>query len=130
MKAECFALKLAVLNQDEAMFDYLWTDQSLCWNLSHFFIILQAMMKYNQKPPQVGGWEAGVKKLLSSPTSKIIFLTSVFKVDDFIDAVDLLRDQFAKCEALNPTLAAVSKKAMLKSPYLLYSFFYELSTNE
>jgi hypothetical protein len=44
--------------------------------------------------------------------------------------VDLLRDQFAKCEALNPTLAAVSKKAMLKSPYLLYSFFYELSTNE
>jgi len=47
-------------------------------------------------------WEAGLRLLIKSTTTKVIFNQSVTRVDDFIDTVDLLRDQIDKCYEINP----------------------------
>ncbi len=39
-----------------------------------------------------GGWEQGLKLLVKSTTTKVIFTQSVTRVDDFVDTVDILRD--------------------------------------
>jgi hypothetical protein len=72
------------MNFDEATFKFLWNENNLFWNMGHFFVLLQTLMKCN--------WEQGVKLLTQSTTSKVIFMSSVTSVDDFIDTVDLLRD--------------------------------------
>ena len=55
-------------------------------------------------------------------------MSSVTTVDDFIDTVDLLRDQILKCHGLNPPLAVKFRDLyFFKPPYLIYSFFLELS---
>ena len=76
-------MKLAILNQDEPMFKYLWTEEcSLLWNMGHYFVLLKLVMKYN--------WDIGMRILLQSTTAKVIFLSSVTNVDDFIDTIDAL----------------------------------------
>lgn len=64
------------------------------WNMSHFFVVLKFIMKY--------AWEAGLRLLIKSTTTKVIFTQSVTRVDDFVDTVDLLRDQIDKCHEINP----------------------------
>jgi hypothetical protein len=84
IRRECFALKLSIRSFDEATFKFLWNENNLFWNMGHFFVLLQTLMKCN--------WEQGVKLLTQSTISKVIFMSSVTSVDDFIDTVDLLRD--------------------------------------
>ena len=55
VRRECFAVKLAIRNSDEATFKFLWNENNLFWNMGHFFVILQTLMKCN--------WEQGVKLL-------------------------------------------------------------------
>lgn len=40
-------MKLSIMNKDLKTFELLWTDNILLWNMAHYFIVLQAMMKYN-----------------------------------------------------------------------------------
>lgn len=89
--------------------------------MGHFFVILKCMIKSD--------WEQGVKLLVSSTTSKVIFMSSVTCVDDFIDSVDILRDQITKCRLVNPVLTDKFKQSLMKSPYIIYCFFLELSKN-
>jgi hypothetical protein len=61
--------------------------------MSHFFVILKLMMKYGKSDKvSIGGWEQGLKVLVKSTTTKVIFTQSVTRVDDFVDTVDILRD--------------------------------------
>jgi hypothetical protein len=61
--------------------------------MSHFFVILKLMMKYGKSDKvSNGGWEQGLKLLVKSTTTKVIFTQSVTRVDDFVDTVDILRD--------------------------------------
>jgi hypothetical protein len=61
--------------------------------MSHFFVILKLMMKYGKSDKvSIGGWEQGLKLLVKSTTTKVIFTQSVTRVDDFVDTVDILRD--------------------------------------
>ncbi len=65
--------------------------------MSHFFVILKLMMKYGKSITFNGqvsnaGWEQGLKLLVKSTTTKVIFTQSVTRVDDFVDTVDILRD--------------------------------------
>jgi hypothetical protein len=61
--------------------------------MSHFFVILKLMMKYGKSDKiSSGGWEQGLKLLVKSTTTKVIFTQSVTRVDDFVDTVDILRD--------------------------------------
>jgi hypothetical protein len=65
--------------------------------MSHFFVILKLMMKYGKSLTMNGkvtnaGWEQGLKLLVKSTTTKVIFTQSVTRVDDFVDTVDILRD--------------------------------------
>jgi hypothetical protein len=55
------------------------------------------MMKYGKSLTMNGkvtnaGWEQGLKLLVKSTTTKVIFTQSVTRVDDFVDTVDILRD--------------------------------------
>ena len=62
--------------------------------MSHFFVILKFMMKHGKSINNAtgGGWEQGLKLLVKSTTTKVIFTQSVTRVDDFVDTVDILRD--------------------------------------
>jgi hypothetical protein len=63
--------------------------------MSHFFVILKLMMKYGKSTTNKissGGWEQGLKLLVKSTTTNVIFTQSVTRVDDFVDTVDILRD--------------------------------------
>ena len=69
----------------------------MLWSMSHFFVILKLMMKYGKSSASNGkvsngGWEQGLKLLVKSTTTKVIFTQSVTRVDDFVDTVDILRD--------------------------------------
>ena len=56
-------------------------------------MILKLMMKYGKSDKvSNGGWEQGLKLLVKSTTTKVIFTQSVTRVDDFVDTVDILRD--------------------------------------
>jgi hypothetical protein len=60
-------------------------------------VILKLMMKYGKSLTMKGkvmnaGWEQGLKLLVKSTTTKVIFTQSVTRVDDFVDTVDILRD--------------------------------------
>ncbi len=60
-------------------------------------MILKLMMKYGKSLTMKGkvmnaGWEQGLKLLVKSTTTKVIFTQSVTRVDDFVDTVDILRD--------------------------------------
>ncbi len=52
------------------------------------------------------------------------------RVDDFVDTVDILRDQLKKCEEINPDLTAKFRDYFLKPPYVLYSFFLKISSED
>lgn len=109
------------MNNDEAMFKYLWSSDmcSMLWNMGHYFMLLKAVMKYN--------WESGVRLLLQSTTTKVIFVSTVTNVDDFIDTVDVLAENIAKFEKMNLPLARKFREGLNKRPYILFSFFLELS---
>jgi hypothetical protein len=59
-------------------------------------VILKLMMKYGKSTTtdkvSIEGWEQGLKLLVKSTTTKVIFTQSVTRVDDFVDTVDILRD--------------------------------------
>ena len=61
--------------------------------MAHYFVVLKSIMKYN--------WDVGVRILLQSSTSKVIFLSSISNVNDFIDTVDFLSENLQKCEKIN-----------------------------
>ena len=82
LKRECFALRIAIMRKDEEMLKFLWNENKLLWNLGHFFVCLKGIMK--------GAWEKGLKILLVSSTSKVIFLSINTKPSDFIDVLDML----------------------------------------
>jgi len=84
MKRESFALKISILNNDEYTFKFLW-DQSNFWNMGHFMICLEYIIK--------SSWEDGLNILLASTTSKIIFM-SVHN-SDFIIVIEHLRELLA-----------------------------------
>lgn len=65
--------------------------------MGHYFVLLRKIIKYN--------WEEGLQILATSTTSKVIFLSTVTNIDDFIDTVEILYEQIKKFEAHNPTLA-------------------------
>lgn len=62
------------------MLKFLWNDLRIYWNLGHFYICLKYMTS----------WEAGLKILLGSTTSKVIFMSINTSAADFVDVVDLL----------------------------------------
>lgn len=73
------------------------------------------------------GWEQGVKLLLSLTLSKVVFLSTVLSVDDFLDVIDLMRDTIDKCMQLNPVLTEKLRGYLISQPYSLYSFFIDYS---
>ena len=75
---ECFALKLAILNQDDATFKYLWNGSRLLWNFGHLLVCLSKMVR-NQ-------WDSGIKLFLGSPTSKVIFM-SINDTESYVEAL-------------------------------------------
>jgi hypothetical protein len=85
IKRECFALKLAILNKDEDAFTFLWHDLRTYWNLAHFFVCLKAINR--------AGWEEGLRLLLESTTSQVIFLSVNSSCDDFVDVIDMLLEE-------------------------------------
>ncbi len=97
--------------------------------MSHFFVILKFMMKHGKSINNAtgGGWEQGLKLLVKSTTTKVIFTQSVTRVDDFVDTVDILRDQIKKCEEINPDLTVKFREMFLKPPFIIYNFFLRLS---
>lgn len=76
---------MSILNKDESMFKFLWNDLRLYWNLAHFFICLRAIIKTS--------WDMGLKLLLASTTSKVIFMSVNTSTNDFVDVIDLLNLQ-------------------------------------
>lgn len=70
------------MRKDEEMLKYLWNEHRLLWNLGHFFVCLKGILK--------GTWEKGLKILLVSSTSKVIFLSVNTQASDFIDVLDML----------------------------------------
>jgi hypothetical protein len=82
LKRECFGLKLAILNEDEEMLKFLWNDLRIYWNLGHFYVSLKAILKRE--------WDMGLKILLASTTSKVIFMSINTSSADFADVIDML----------------------------------------
>lgn len=85
LKRECFSLKLAIKNQDEEMFKYLWSSGEMrtFWNLGHFIVSLKQIVKM--------GWERGLQVMFSATTTKVIFMSVNTSSTDFADVIDLLQ---------------------------------------
>jgi len=102
------------------MLAYLWLDQGSrlsIWNLPHYFYLLKLIFQR--------AWTDGLKFLVSSSTSKVIFLSSVTSSAAFLDVADHLRDAIEEHSSINPHLAAVYEQELFRRPYLLYCFFLE-----
>lgn len=102
------------------MFSYLWLDQGSklsVWNLPHYFYCLKLIFQRS--------WLDGLKFLVSSSTSKVIFLSSVTSADAFLEVADHLRDAIEELSSINPSLATVYEQELFRRPYLLYCFFLE-----
>ena len=67
--------------------------------MGHYLYILKIMIQ--QK------WEEGVKSLVQSATSKVIFVSSVTTLDDFLDMVDVLRATIEKLSEISQELTAL-----------------------
>ena len=67
--------------------------------MGHYLYILKIMIQ--QK------WEEGVKSLVQSATSKVIFVSSVTTIDDFLDMVDVLRATIEKLSEISQELTAL-----------------------
>ena len=118
LKRECFALKLAILNRDVEIFKYLWSEHRLFWNLGHFFICVKYIIK--------SGWQEGIKLIITSTSTKVYFM-SVTNVDDFVDTVDLVRQELEDYEFINKDLAKYFQEVFDQRPYFIYNYFLEFS---
>ena len=78
LKRECFGLKLTILNRDEKIFKFLWTENRILWNLGHLYYCLERIIKYE--------WIEGIHELFKSTTSKAIFM-SINDPENFVDSL-------------------------------------------
>lgn len=118
LKRECFALKLAILNRDDETLKYLWNEHRVLWNLGHFFVCLKAITR--------GAWEKGLKILLASSTSKVLFLSVNTSPEDFISIVKVFKRELEGYDAINAEFAKVIRTGFLSRQYFSLSFFVEL----
>lgn len=72
------------------------------------------------------GWETGLKILMNSTTSKVIFM-SISNVPDFIDCIDLIRQELIIAETTNPKMVKKLKDHLFNRPYFIYSIFLEIA---
>ena len=107
------------MRKDEDILKYLWNEHKLLWNLGHFFVCLKGILK--------GSWEQGLKILLASSTSKVIFLSVNTQPSDLIDVLDMLTIELQQYEKINFEFTKIVKSGLNARPYYLLSYFLELS---
>ena len=120
IKREVFSLKLTILNRDEPLFQLLWNENILLWNLGHLIFCLTYMIKSN--------WESGLTLLFNSATSKVIFM-SINDPYKFVDAIAKLNKEVQKCLKVNPNLTKKVKQIFCTNPYFMICYFLELASN-
>jgi hypothetical protein len=69
------------------MLKYLWNKHIILWNLGHFFVCLKAILK--------GAWDQGLKVLLSSITTRVIFMYVNTSPSDFLDVIEMMSIEFS-----------------------------------
>lgn len=68
----------------------------------------------------------GMKILMASTTTKVIFM-SINEVHDFIDCIDLIRQELIISENVNPKLGKKLKEYLCSRPYYIYAIFLEIA---